>query len=119
MWYLIVSIPDLCTLTYFVVVIGLVLLVESGLLHDASMAFTYFQQMCPAGLSKANSFDIETKFDLCITNSIVSSGIYHKRYDFGLRKDFFSFLKNTFLAPLLMVWMVVCFSTYAAVYVSF
>ena len=86
-----------------VVVIGLVIMGDLGLLHDASMACPYFKQKCSAGLGKANSFDTETKFDLYITNSIVSSGVYDKRYDFGFKIDFFRFLKNMFLAPLLMV----------------
>ena len=78
---------------------------DSGLLHDASMACPYFKQMCPTGLGKANNFYIETKFHLYITNSILLSGIYDKRYGFGFRIYFFSFLKNTFLTPLLMVCM--------------
>ena len=72
-WYLIISIPDLCTLTYLL-----------------NIEYPYFEQMVgqiyptELQLNKTNPSDTEAPFldlNLSITNDIVSSKIYDKRDD--------------------------------------
>ena len=94
MWYLIVSIPDLCNLTYFHVVSvrhNQTDIIEafnstSGYLDDLLNIYDpYFEQMLgqiyptELQLNKANSSDTEAPFlnlNLSISNGIVSSKIY-------------------------------------------
>ena len=75
MWYLIVSIPDLC---------NLITLLNIDKLYSGQMV----GQLYPTEfqLNKANSSDTEAPFldlNLSITNDIVSSKIYDKRDDFN------------------------------------
>ena len=107
-WYLIVSIPDLCTLTNFNS--------TSRYLDDLlNIDNPYFVQMVgqiyptELQLNKANSSDTEAPFldlNLSITNGIVSSKIYDKRDDFDFEiVNFPFFLMEMFLALLPMVYM--------------
>ena len=59
-------------------------------------------------LNKANSSDTEAPFldlNLSITNGIVSSKIYDKRYDFNFEIVISHFLMEIFLALLPMVYI--------------
>ena len=75
MWYLIVSIPDLCNLTYLLNIDNPYFAQMVGQIYSTELQ-----------LNKANSSDTEAPFldlNLLMTNGIVSSKIYDKRDDFN------------------------------------